>query len=111
MSLPAWAQTAEARAIIEAILAERPDFTNDLCRNWGHRVLTYRGRNAADLRRIYDSHFEGPLTLAEADALGLGERPDELIGRLMRETRQIAVPYERVAFDIAPDTGRARFAA
>ena len=91
-NLPAWANTAQARSILTAILAERPartrvinsDFSGNPC-GYG-----YAGRSAAQLRALFDRTFDLMLQDAEQqrDALVSWRRAnnaDALIARVLGE--------------------------
>lgn len=83
-ALPAWANNPICRALIAAIIEEQPTCSAHRS-DWGNRDIRFLGSHAAELRRIYDSHFEQSFTVAEGDALGLNVRPDALIDRLLSE--------------------------
>lgn len=68
-SLPCWANTAQGRALITAIKAEKPtiDVYDDGLSAWNGR--RYNGRNAAQLRALFDRTYAAMLDwVAEARA-------------------------------------------
>lgn len=99
IGLPLWADNQEGRALVQAILAEQPDYTtsyNDWSR--AHWDRHYNGRSAAWLRwmrqraaengvRIADARFaEGEpweVCATDLNAILMSETADELIERLV----------------------------
>lgn len=119
-SLPSWAQAPEPRNLLLAIMAERPEATNDKCPNWGHRVTTYRSLNCTKLRLYYDRLCDEAIALDD-DCFAAGrasshfadiaeqERPDELVDRLLNEPSKV-VPFTRMSWTDRED-GSASVAA
>lgn len=104
-ALPAWSQTDEARALLDAIRHERPEYRVRLGL-WieGGGVKRYRGANAAKLRAYHAALLDEALNADDADFADAGKqggrfheinavKPDELIERVLSE-----VPYTRVEF-------------
>lgn len=94
--LPSWAQAKQVRDILQAIIAERPEATDDRCSNWGHRTTVFHSASCTALRRYHEklqvealatddaSYFAGMPTTNFGDLM-VQERPDELIERLLHE--------------------------
>lgn len=96
--LPAWSQSAIARALIAEIIAERPVY--GLSRGaWieggGQRV--YRGKLAGQLRRIQREWLEREYAIRDAQFAATGqwdgegldiESADELIARILEAPAQ-----------------------
>lgn len=101
--LPAWADSLEGRAIVRRILLNPPlqsiEASSDDYAAYGR---TFRGRDAADLRRLYRRQCEALSSKENAlwkagqsfagvhdqlNALFGQEQPDALIARLIREAR------------------------
>jgi hypothetical protein len=93
-ALPTWAQAPEPRALIAAIIEERPDAGNPRDPSWGHRTLTYHGNYAPKLRRYFQNLLDEACKLDNAAwqagekadrfaSLYSQEKPDQLIERLL----------------------------
>ena len=99
-TLPSWASTPDAIAILARILDERPDTRcyDNGCSAWGG--TEYAGRNAKQLRAVYDGFLSQRLAWAEKPghatpqyhkrrdavvAYGAAHGPDALIGRLLAQ--------------------------
>lgn len=99
MTLPPYATTAEGRALIAQVIAERPDYritSGAWIEGGGHR--RYYGHTAKAIRRLYKAWFEredAELVARFADT-GVWDQPaanevyrcedgDELIERVLRE--------------------------
>lgn len=98
-ALPSWCQSKEARALIQAILAEQPESRiENHSANLGGMVEVYEGRNAMLLRGLHDRALGEACAAADAAyatgmswdqaavelmALHRAEKPDALIGRLL----------------------------
>lgn len=69
IALPAWAQCNEARALIAAILDERPGgrpYTPHEGASWCE--TRFKGRNASALRQLYDDAYLAEIDRANAEA-------------------------------------------
>lgn len=86
MTLPFWSDNPHCRAILAAILAERPDCWMLRRFAWvDARYPKFKGDNAACLRRYWEVQCDGALRLNDG---ALFERlheeiPDDLIQRLL----------------------------
>jgi hypothetical protein len=81
-ALPAWADNAQGRALIEQIIAERPDhFIRSGTWIEGGGVKVYEGRTAGQLRQLFaawwEQNYEG--------ATDAPENGNQLIERVLRE--------------------------
>lgn len=87
LALPTWADTPEARALILAIVEERPDASNPRDPSWGHRSLTYHGHYAPKLRRYFSNLLDAAIARSTAEFIALNsqEHPDALIERLLAD--------------------------
>lgn len=97
IALPAWAQSAEARALLKQVVAEQPEHRitrGSWVEGGGH--ARYRGEAAAKLRHIYDNWLDRENAALEAQYAVTGkwdqdaanevfrtEDADTLIARLM----------------------------
>jgi hypothetical protein len=101
-NLPKWASNRLGRALVSAIIAERPDcfVTSGESYNSGGRTI-YKGKVAGQLRRLHrewmerefarqDEQFRitGIWDQAASNAVCGAEEADALIGRILRETEQ-----------------------
>jgi hypothetical protein len=115
--LPAWADTAEGRALLAAIRIEQPDHyvrSNRLPSIYGGHAgtpeLRYKGANARAFRKLWDDALEAAMDANDRELFAEinRRRPDAIIEALLSEQ---TVPYSRVSFDTDPATGNHRFAA
>lgn len=85
--LPAWAANPACRALIAAIIDERPEAEHPICRNWGHSVLTHRGQFAPKLRRYHSDLLDAAIARSTAEFIALNEqeKPDALIARVLAD--------------------------
>lgn len=97
LTLPAWADNADGRLLVEQIVAERPDYRLTLGL-WieGGDKRSYRGKAAGQLRGMFKAWREREFARldgsdrAAADAVLLTEDGNELIERVLRETSERA---------------------
>jgi hypothetical protein len=104
-SLPTWAATPVARALLDAIIADQPDLgpsSYTLPSTFGgYRESCeprYRGKLAAQLRRIHSEWFEREFAKRDEQFRVSGvwddatlhrvEQPDRLITRVLHEAEQ-----------------------
>lgn len=87
IALPAWCLNTCGHALIERIIADRPDFiiTRGHCLDGGGRIIFTGLRSdhpVAQLRRMFNAWWDANHETATA----LPEQPNDLIARVLRET-------------------------
>lgn len=123
IALPVWALNQEGHALIEQIIAERPDCflrCYDGSRINGETV--YKGRTAGLLRQMHSAWLDREHAELDAqyaamrvwdqeasNALHRTEDGNQLIERVLRETEHV-VPFTRMSIKELPD-GRCQVAA
>lgn len=98
LTLPAWADNAEARTLLAAIRIEQPDCWMLTRYAWTNcRQPKFKGANARALRAIWEAARDAAMDANDRDlwaALG-NEHPDDLIDAMLAEE---TVPWTPVEF-------------
>jgi hypothetical protein len=87
IALPVWALNQEGHALVERVIAERPDyFIRSGAWIEGGGVKVYKGKTAGQLRAMFNRWWD-----ANFETERLPEDGNQLIERVLRETAQVAL--------------------